>query len=70
MAVLDEGVMIEHPDLKNNMWVNENEIYRSHEDNDGNGYQGDVYGYNFVKNTGVISWTTSTTPATARTWRA
>ena len=56
VAVLDEGVMIEHPDLKNNMWVNENEIYRSHEDNDGNGYQGDVYGYNFVKNTGVISW--------------
>lgn len=56
VAVLDEGVMIEHPDLKNNMWVNENEIYRSHKDNDGNGYQGDVYGYNFVKNTGVISW--------------
>ena len=37
VAVLDEGVMIEHPDLKNNMWVNENEIYRSHKDNDGNG---------------------------------
>lgn len=70
VAVLDEGVMIEHPDLKNNMWVNENEIYRSHKDNDGNGYQGDVYGYNFVKNTGVISWTTSATPATARMWRA
>ncbi|MCD8274528.1 MAG: S8 family serine peptidase, partial [Alistipes sp.] len=56
VAVLDEGVMLEHPDLQNSMWVNENEIYRSHKDNDGNGYQGDVYGYNFVKNTGVISW--------------
>lgn len=56
VAVLDEGVALEHPDLRNNMWVNEHEIYRSHKDNDGNGYQGDVYGYNFVKNTGIISW--------------
>ena len=54
VAVLDEGVMIEHPDLKNNMWVNENEIYRSHKDNDGNGYQGDVYGYNLVLFTPAI----------------
>ncbi len=52
------------------MWVNENEIYRSHEDNDGNGYQGDVYGYNFVKNTASSRGTTSTIPATARMWRA
>ena len=56
VAVLDEGVMVEHPDLKNNMWVNEGEVYRSKQDNDGNGYKGDVYGYNFVFETGVISW--------------
>lgn len=56
VAVLDEGVMVEHPDLKNNMWVNEGEVYRSKQDNDGNGYKGDVYGYNFVFDTGVISW--------------
>ena len=43
-------------DLKNNMWVNEGEVYRSKQDNDGNGYKGDVYGYNFVFDTGVISW--------------
>ena len=54
--MLDEGVMVEHPDLKNNMWVNEGEVYRSKQDNDGNGYKGDVYGYNFVFDTGVISW--------------
>ena len=31
----------------------------STEDKDGNGYKGDRYGYNFVKNTGVISWTSA-----------
>ena len=56
VAVLDEGVFVDHPDLKDNIWVNENEVWRSHDDNDGNGYVGDRYGYNFVKNTGVITW--------------
>ena len=56
VAVLDEGVFVDHPDLKGNIWVNENEVWRSHDDNDGNGYVGDRYGYNFVKNTGVITW--------------
>ena len=55
VAVLDEGVCVTHPDLKASMWVNEGEIYGSHEDNDGNGYAGDVYGYNFVQKTGTIS---------------
>lgn len=55
VAVLDEGVDIAHPDLKASMWVNEDEIWKSHEDNDGNGYAGDVHGYNFVNDDGVIS---------------
>ncbi len=55
VAVLDEGVAVDHPDLKNSLWVNEDEIWRSKEDNDGNGYAGDYHGYNFVKRTGVIS---------------
>ena len=55
VAVLDEGVDVSHPDLKANMWVNEGEIWKSHEDNDGNGYAGDVHGYNFVSKHGVIS---------------
>lgn len=57
VAVMDEGVMWSHPDLRENMWVNERETYGSTEDNDDNGYAGDVYGYNFVLNTGIISWT-------------
>ena len=55
VAVLDEGVCFTHPDLKNSMWVNEGEELRSRVDADGNGYKGDVHGYNFVQNTGVIS---------------
>ncbi len=55
VAVLDEGVWVEHPDLKNSLWVNEDEIWRSKEDNDGNGYAGDYHGYNFVKKSGVVS---------------
>ena len=56
VAVLDEGVFVEHPDLKDNIWINEDEVYRSHDDNDGNGFVGDYYGYNFAKNVGVITW--------------
>ena len=56
VAVLDEGVMWSHPDLAANMWINEDEEYASKEDNDGNGYAGDRYGYNFVKNSPVICW--------------
>ena len=55
VAVLDEGIDITHPDLKDALWVNEGEIWRSHEDNDGNGYPGDVHGYNFALGTPIIS---------------
>ena len=56
VAVLDEGVMWNHPDLAANMWVNEAEEYNSKEDADGNGYAGDRYGYNFVKGSPIICW--------------
>lgn len=55
VAVLDEGVCYTHPDLAASMWVNEGETLRSREDADQNGYCGDVHGYNFVQNTGVIA---------------
>ena len=55
VAVLDEGIDVSHPDLKASMWVNENEIWKSREDNDGNGYAGDYHGFNFVSNDGVIT---------------
>ena len=55
VAVLDEGIDFNHPDLKASMWINENEEWRSTKDNDGNGYAGDYYGYNFAAGNGVIS---------------
>lgn len=56
VAVLDEGVMYKHEDLKANMWVNEGESIGSLNDADGNGYAGDLHGYNFVEETGLITW--------------
>ena len=56
VAVLDEGICVEHPDLAANMWVNPHEVKGSNEDNDGNGYTGDVNGYNFVRRQGAITW--------------
>lgn len=61
VAVLDEGVMYTHEDLKDNMWKNPGEDDpTSLKDNDGNGYIGDVHGFNFVTNTGAITWAQST----------
>lgn len=55
VAVLDEGVDVHHEDLRSSMWVNEGEIWGAHNDNDGNGYAGDIHGYNFVSGSGIIS---------------
>ena len=59
VAVLDEGVMWNHEDLIDNMWVNEGEEYASETDADGNGYKGDKYGYNFATDRPYISLTGS-----------
>ena len=57
MAVLDEGVMYTHPDLAPNMWCNPGETTQGAKtDADGNGYEGDLHGYNFVEDSGNISW--------------
>ena len=56
VAVVDEGVKHSHPDLKENMWVNTNEVAGNGIDDDRNGYVDDVYGYNFIDN-GPITWT-------------
>lgn len=48
--------MYTHPDLKGNMWINEKEELYADKDADGNGYKDDKYGYNFVSNSGIISW--------------
>lgn len=56
VAVMDGGVMTDHPDLKDNMWVNEAEKSGvAGVDDDGNGYVDDIHGYNFVSDCGQIT---------------
>lgn len=59
VAVCDEGVKYNHPDLVDNMWVNEDEIPDNGIDDDNNGYVDDVHGWNFLSTTDypkTISW--------------
>ncbi len=50
VALLDSGIDIDHPDLKENIWVNLKEIPNDKIDNDNNGYIDDINGWNFVEN--------------------
>ena len=52
VAVIDTGIDINHPDLKDNIWVNPGESGDGKEtngvDDDRNGYKDDVHGWDFV----------------------
>jgi subtilisin family serine protease len=48
VAVIDTGIDYTHEDLKANMWVNPGEIAGNGQDDDGDGYVDDVYGYDFA----------------------
>jgi len=53
VAVIDTGIDYTHPDIKNQMWVNEEELNgKKGVDDDGNGYVDDIYGYDFANNDG------------------
>lgn len=55
IAILDTGVDIDHPDLKSNIWTNAKEAEGAEEyDDDGNGFNDDVHGWDFVNQTGRI----------------
>lgn len=55
IAILDTGVDLTHPDLKDNLWTNMVEAYgKIDNDNDGNGFKNDVHGWDFVNNTSNI----------------
>ena len=48
VAVIDTGIALNHPDLKNNIWKNIREIANDGLDNDNNGYIDDVNGWDYV----------------------
>ena len=49
VAVLDNGVDLDHPDLAPNLWVNPNEILGNGVDDDGNFLIDDVHGFDFTE---------------------
>lgn len=48
VAVLDSGVQLDNPYLKNSFWHNPNEIPGDGQDNDNNGFVDDYHGWDFV----------------------
>ena len=45
VAMIDDAVLLSHPDLKNKIWRNWKEIPNNNKDDDGNGWVDDVYGW-------------------------
>lgn len=50
VAVIDTGVDVTHPDLKDNIWTNSDEIPDNGIDDDQNGYIDDTNGWDFIDN--------------------
>jgi hypothetical protein len=55
VALIGTGVDVNHPDLKDNIWVNTDEIPGNNKDDDGNGFIDDVHGWNFETSSGTIN---------------
>ncbi len=50
VGINDSGIDYLHPDLKDNVWTNPNEIPGNGIDDDGNGYVDDIHGWDFGAN--------------------
>ncbi len=48
VAIIDSGTESFHPDLKDNIWINTDEIPANGIDDDKNGYIDDVHGWSFI----------------------
>ena len=51
VAVIDSATDIDHEDLDDVLWVNEDEIPNNGKDDDNNGYIDDIHGWNFIGET-------------------
>ena len=54
VGVIDEGIDVNHPDLKGNIWTNAGEVVGNGTDDDRNGYVDDVNGYDFANNDATV----------------
>lgn len=54
VGIVDEGIDVSHPDLRDNIWVNPFETPGDGIDNDGNGYVDDVNGWDFFNNDNTV----------------
>ncbi len=55
VAVIDSGIDLNHPDLKQNIWNNTKEIPNNGIDDDHNGFIDDIHGWNFFDNNNDVS---------------
>lgn len=54
VAVIDTGIDLSHPLLRDHLWKNKKEIPGNRIDDDKNGFVDDVYGWNFVENSNNV----------------
>lgn len=54
IAVIDSGTDVEHVDFQGKLWMNPAEIADNGRDEDRNGYQDDVYGWNFAEGNSMV----------------
>lgn len=54
VAVIGTGVDVNHPDLRDNIWVNEDEVPGNRMDDDDNGFVDDVQGWDFDESDGDV----------------
>ncbi|WIA33100.1 hypothetical protein OEZ86_006254 [Tetradesmus obliquus] len=54
IAIIDQGVQVDHPDLAAAMWTNPGEVAGDGIDNDGSGYVDDINGFDFASKDGSV----------------
>lgn len=68
VAVIDGGVDINHPDLRENIWTNPQEIPGDGIDNDNNGYVDDLHGWDFITQKNDVGPIPSRNPQSEESW--
>ena len=55
IAIIDDGIDLNHPDLVDNIWVNTDETPNNALDDDNNGYVDDIFGWNARMDNGMVN---------------